>query len=86
MPINNNNYYNNNISDEEDEESDQDLSSSNSSTTYGNKSESRKFSDNLDIILNDNKNILNKKIQESVDKMFEHCKNNSQSSEGKLKY
>lgn len=83
---NNNFFYNNNdnntiISDEDEEESEQDLSSSNSSTTYGNNSENRKFSDNLDLILNDNNNILNKKIQESVDKMFEHCKNNSKNNE-----
>ena len=54
-----------------DNEEDEDLSSSNSSTS---NSEKRKFSDNLDLILNDDHNTLNKKIQESVDKMFEHYK------------
>jgi nucleolysin TIA-1/TIAR len=77
------NYFNNGNYEEEEDQSDQDLSSSNSSTAYGNKSD-RKFSDNLDIILNDNKNVLNQKIQESVDKMFKHYKNNSRNNEGKL--
>lgn len=53
------------------EEEYEDLSSSNSS---GSNSEKRKFSDNLDLIVNDDHNVLNKKIQESVDKMFEHYK------------
>ena len=52
-------------------EEDEDLSSSISNTS---DSEKRKFSDNLDLILNDDHNALNKKIQESVDKMFEHYK------------
>ena len=63
-----------------DNEEDEDLSSSNSSTS---NSEKRKFSDNLDLILNDDHNALNKKIQESVDKMFEHCKYSNTNSESK---
>ena len=61
-----------------DNEEDEDLSSSNSSTS---NSEKRKFSDNLDLILNDDHNALNKKIQESVDKMFEHYKYSSKNNE-----
>ena len=53
------------------DEDDDDLSSSNSSTS---NSEKRKFSDNLDMIVNDDHIVLSKKIQESVDKMFEHYK------------
>jgi len=60
------------------EEEYEDLSSSNSS---GSNSEKRKFSDNLDLIVNDDHNVLNKKIQESVDKMFEHYKYISKNSE-----
>ena len=52
-------------------EEDKNLFSSNSNT---NNSEKRKFSDNLDLIENDDHNALNKKIQESVDKMFEQYK------------
>ena len=62
----------------EDNEEDEDLSSSNSSTS---NSEKRKFSDNLDLILNDDHYALNKKIQESVDKMFEHYKYSSKNNE-----
>ena len=53
------------------EEEEDNLSSSNSSTS---NSEKRKFSDNLDMIVNDDHIVLSKKIQESVDKMFEHYK------------
>ena len=53
------------------DEDDDDLSSSNSSTS---NSEKRKFSDNLDMIVNDDHIVLSKKIQESVDKMIEHYK------------
>lgn len=60
------------------EEEYEDLSSSNSS---GSNSEKRKFSDNLDLIVNDDHKALNKKIQESVDKMFEHYKYISKNSE-----
>ena len=65
---NNNNM--NSLLKQKDEDND-DLSSSNSSTS---NSEKRKFSDNLDIIVNDDHIVLSKKIQESVDKMFEHYK------------
>ena len=79
--------YNNNINpvlfqkeemDDYNEEEDEDLSSSVSNTS---KSEKRKFSDNLDLIVNDDHNALNKKIQESVDKMFEHYKYLSKNNE-----
>lgn len=56
-----------NINDNEDKDSSSSISSNI-------KNEKRKFSDNLDLILNDDHNILNKKIQESVEKMFEHYK------------
>lgn len=64
---------NNNINSllKQKDEDDDDLSSSNSSTS---NSEKRKFSDNLDMIVNDDHIVLSKKIQESVDKMFEHYK------------
>jgi len=65
-----NNNYINSILYQKDEDEDN-LSSSNSSTS---NSEKRKFSDNLDMIVNDDHIILSKKIQESVDKMFEHYK------------
>ena len=65
-----NNNYINSILEQKDEDEDN-LSSSNSSTS---NSEKRKFSDNLDMIVNDDHIILSKKIQESVDKMFEHYK------------
>ena len=52
-------------------EENEDLSSSISSSS---NSEKRKFSANLDLIVNDDHNALNKKIQESVNKMFEHYK------------
>ena len=79
--------YNNNINpvlfqkeemDDYNEEEDEDLSSSVSNTS---KSEKRKFSDNLDLIVSDDHNALNKKIQESVDKMFEHYKYLSKNNE-----
>ena len=50
-------------------EDEEDLSSSNSSSS---NIEKRKFSDNLDLIVKDDHNALNRKIQESVDKLFEH--------------
>ena len=53
------------------DEDEDNLSSSNSSTS---NSEKRKFLDNLDMIVNDDHIVLSKKIQESVDKMFEHYK------------
>ena len=59
-------------------EEDEDLSSSNSSTS---NSEKRKFTDNLDLLLNDDHNALNKKIQESVNKMFENYKYYSKKNE-----
>ena len=52
-------------------EENEDLSSSISSSS---NSEKRKFSSNLDLIVNDDHNALNKKIQESVNKMFDHYK------------
>ena len=65
--INNNNNKNknniNNVSENDD------LSSSSSTN-----SEKRKFSDNLDLLVNDDHKALNKKIQESVNKMFDHYK------------
>ena len=50
---------------------DQDLSSSNSNSSIH---KSRKFSDNIELLESNDQNGLNKKIQESVDKMFEHYK------------
>ena len=48
-----------------------DLSSSNSNSSIH---KSRKFSDNIELLESDDFTGLNKKIQESVDKMFEHYK------------
>ena len=59
-------------------EDEEDLSSSNSSSS---NIEKRKFSDNLDLIVKDDHNVLNRKIQESVDKLFEHYKYISKNSE-----
>ena len=59
-------------------EENEDLSSSISSSS---NSEKRKFSANLDLIVNDDHNALNKKIQESVNKMFEHYKYQSKNNE-----
>ena len=79
-----NNYYNyNNFKESFNNESDEDyqeLSSSNSSST-NTDDERRKFSDNLDLILNDDRKILNQKIKESVDKMYEHYKYFSKNNE-----
>ena len=50
---------------------DQDLSSSNSNSSIH---KNRKFSDNIELLESNDQNGLNKKIQESVDKMFEHYK------------
>ena len=59
-------------------EDEEDLSSSNSSSS---NIEKRKFSDNLDLIVKDDHNALNRKIQESVDKLFEHYKYIAKNSE-----
>ena len=59
-------------------EDEEDLSSSNSSSS---NIEKRKFSDNLDLIVKDDHNVLNRKIQESVDKLFEHYKYIDKNSE-----
>jgi RNA recognition motif-containing protein len=59
----------------------QDLSSSNSSS-----SKKRKFSDNIELLESDDQKTLNKKIQESVDKMFEHYKYYNKTSESKSIY
>ena len=59
-------------------EDEEDLSSSNSSSS---NIEKRKFSDNLDLIVKDDHNVLNRKIQESVDKLFEHYKYIAKNSE-----
>ena len=59
-------------------EDEEDLSSSNSSSS---NIEKRKFSDNLDLIVKDDHKALNRKIQESVDKLFEHYKYIAKNSE-----
>jgi hypothetical protein len=59
-------------------EDEEDLSSSNSSSS---NIEKRKFSDNLDLIVKDDHNALNRKIKESVDKLFEHYKYIAKNSE-----
>ena len=59
----------------------QDLSLSNSST-----SQKRKFSDNIELLESDDQKALNKKIQESVDKMFERYKYYNKTSESKFLY
>jgi len=60
------------------QEKEQDLSSSNSSIH-----KNRKFSDNIELLESNDQLALNKKIQESVDKMFEHCKYSNTNSESK---
>ena len=62
------------------QEKDQDLSSSNS---YSNIHQKRKFSDNLELLEGNDEKTLNKKIQESVDKLFEHYKYCNKNSESK---
>ena len=68
----------NNEIDKFNSEDEEDLSSSNSSSS---NIEKRKFSDNLDLIVKDDHNALNRKIQESVDKLFEHYKYIAKNSE-----
>ena len=81
---NNNNSYMNPLFSQNNEinkfnsEDEEDLSSSNSSSS---NIEKRKFSDNLDLIVKDDHNVLNRKIQESVDKLFEHYKYIAKNSE-----
>jgi len=53
------------------QEKDQDLSSSNSNVSIH---KNRKFSDNIELLESNDLKALNKKIRESVDKMFEHYK------------
>jgi hypothetical protein len=53
------------------QEKDQDLSSSDSISNVHKK---RKFSDNIELLESNDHSALNKKIQESVDKMFEQYK------------
>ena len=62
------------------QEKDQDLSSSNS---YSSIHQKRKFSDNIDLLESNDEKTLNKKIQESVDKLFEHYKYYNKNSESK---
>ena len=62
------------------QEKDQDLSSSNS---YSSIHQKRKFSDNIDLLESNDEKTLNKKIQESVDKLFEHYKYCNKNSESK---
>jgi hypothetical protein len=63
----------------------QDLSLSNSNSNSNSNSlnpQKRKFSNDLELLESDDQTELNKKIQESVDKMFEHYKyyyNNNES-------
>ena len=65
------------------QEKEQDLSSSNSNSSIYIK---RKFSDNIDLLESDDQKGLNKKIQESVDKLFEHYKYYNKNSESKYIY
>ncbi len=57
-----------------------DLSSSNSNSSIHKK---RKFSDNIELLESNNQKSLDKAIQESVDKMFEHYKYSNQNSASK---
>ena len=66
-------------------EKDQDVSSSNSNSNSS-AHKNRKFSDNIELLERDNQKVLNQKIQESVDKMFEHYKYNNTNSESKSFY
>ena len=62
-------------------EKDQDILSSSNSNSSVHKN--RKFSDNIELLESDNQKVLNQKIQESVDKMFEHYKYTNRNSESK---
>ena len=62
-------------------EKDQDLLSSSNSNSSIHKN--RKFSDNIDLLESDDEKVLNQKIQESVDKMFEHYKYTSTPGDSK---
>ena len=62
-------------------EKDQDVLSSSNSNSSVHKN--RKFSDNIELLESNNQKVLNQKIQESVDKMFEHYKYNNRNSESK---
>ena len=65
------------------QEKEKDLSSSNSNSSIHQR---RKFSDNIELLESNNQKALNKAIQESVDKMFEHYKYSNQNSESKFIY
>ena len=65
------------------QEKDKNLSSSNSNSSIPQK---RKFSDNIELLESNDQKALNKAIQESVDKMFEHYKYSNQNSESKYIY
>ena len=65
------------------QEKEQDLSSSCSNSSNKQK---RKFSDNIELLESDDHKSLNKKIQESIDKMFEHYKYNNRGNESKFYY
>jgi RNA recognition motif-containing protein len=65
------------------QEKEKDLSSSNSNSSIHQR---RKFSDNIELLESNNQKALNKAIQESVDKMFEHYKYSNQNSESKYIY
>ena len=62
-------------------EKDQDVLSSSNSNSSVHKN--RKFSDNIELLESNNQKVLNQKIQESVDKMFEHYKYTNRNSESK---
>ena len=62
------------------QEKDQDLSSSNSISSI---KKTRKFSDNIDLLESNDHINLNKKVQESIDKMFQHCINNQSNNKSK---
>ena len=61
----------------------EDLLSSSNSNSISSNNQKRKFSDSIELLESDDQKALNKKIQESVNKMFEHYKYNNKNSKSK---
>ena len=65
------------------QEKDPELLSSSNSNSNSSVYQKRIFSDNIELLESDDQKILNEKIQESVDKMFEHYKYYNKNNESK---
>ena len=80
---NKNSKYDNNNQDSINRENNEDLteiSSLDSNSTKGDNDKKR-IVNNLDLLLNNNSNVLNKKIQESIDNMYKKFNNSSKNNE-----